>query len=202
MVDDQLEDTVRRGEARRRAALMLGVLALGALIIVALILMVGGTSSPSKQSSSRLFPGPGVTVQPPTSASSKPISTTSSRAVSSTPSALRSTGTTCTTVPGCGLAGDGGLLAALNALRAQHNLSPVTGTITSAAEKCAAANGDTPNCPGSYFWEPVTTQSGSDVLTKIAAQPSGTSFLLAPRLTSVAIGWVHAGNWNCALIAE
>ncbi|MCW2495254.1 hypothetical protein [Jatrophihabitans sp.] len=201
MANDELEFDGWDPDARRRAAWALGVLALVAVIIVGLILIVGGSSGagkPAAQVAPASGSGPAVIVQPPSSAASS-SSSPSSSPTSSTPATPTKTAT-CASGSGCTLAGDGGLLAALNSLRTKHGLPPVSGTITAAATKCAAADGNTPSCPGSYFWEPVTTQSGSAVLTKIEAQPSGSSFLLSPHLTSVQIGWAHSGTWNCALI--
>jgi hypothetical protein len=205
VVDDLLKYE-EQGEARRRAGWALAVLAFAAVIIVGLVLFVGGTSKAPKQAALGSVPAPSSSAGPQTQSTrvSPPASTSTSspRAPVSTPSTSSiPTSTTSCSAPGCTLAGGGGLLTALNALRAKHSLPPVTGALTSAARRCAAANGDTPSCPGSYFWEPVTTRSGSEVLAKIAAQPNGPSFLLAAQLKSVSIGWVHSGSWKCALIA-
>jgi hypothetical protein len=194
------------GRARKRAALTLGGIAAAAAVVVLLMLAFLHTSSghptiaglpddPSAPASSPASSSAAATPPSPRSSSS-PTPT-----IASTP-----TTTTCPSTAPCALSGDGGhAVAAVNAYRAHHGLPAVTGSATKAAQTCALHDGDQSSCPSSYFWEPVPTLDGTAVLTRIGSRADG-SWLLAPKLTSVAIGWAyvpgpgHSGQYECAIL--
>jgi hypothetical protein len=206
MFDDLLDhdDDARH---RRGAAWALGVIALAAVVIVGVIvLVVRSPASPSPGGADKLA-DPAVS-----SPASSGQSATDRPSATAGPTSASSSGTPSTPVPSPSSTSavlsanpDGsGFLSALNSLRAQHHLSPVTGSVSSVANTCAADDGDTAACPGTYFWEPVATQSGSAALAKIEGRPGASNVLLWPKLASISIGWSHhaGGSWQCALLVD
>jgi hypothetical protein len=114
--------------------------------------------------------------------------------------------TTCPSRAPCALSGDGGnLLGAINAFRAAHGKSAITGSTSEAAQKCAVGSGDGPSCPADYSWEPVPKLDGAAAVKKIVNN-GGSSWLLDAHLKSVTVGWAYipgkgqgAGSYECAV---
>jgi hypothetical protein len=203
---------------RRRAAIALGVLAVGALVLVAIMVYVFGSrgdTTSGKPTNVANPSGPAVTVtggphnSPSTqhrshNKSSKPPKSSTHTAPSQS---VPATGgpASCETSSPCELPTDAGnAVGALNAYRAQHGVSPVNGAVTKAAQECALANGQVSSCPSGYFWEPVP-RSGHQVIQKIAAQPSGPGWLLDKTMKRVEVGWVYipsSHSYEVAMVAD
>jgi len=191
----QQTDVDDERNARKRAAVTLGALVVVAVVVVALLVALTGRS-PKK-------PAPrgaqDVPVQPAGSSSARATPSSSAGPASSS-----ARPTTTRTASAAAVAGDTGrVLEAFNAFRSQHGVHPVSGAVTSAAVDCAASQGDPSSCPSSYFWEPVTSADGAQVVDKISRHPDGTGWLLDPRIKSVQIGWKSSGSgtWDCAVVA-
>lgn len=190
--------------ARKRAAVVLGVLGIVAAVVVLGLVALLGSSGPKHHGLSAVDVPP-LTTSPSASAThSAPPSTTHSSPAQHSSSSTGPVTRTCQSDSPCVLDGDpGGAVAAVNAFRASHGRAPVTGSVTASAGSCALHAGNQPYCPDSYFWEPVSTLSGSAVVSKIAGKSDGTSWLLDPQLTAVVVGWaaVPHGQYECALFA-
>jgi hypothetical protein len=197
-VSPDLADRSERSQARRRAALTLASIALAAVIVGLLMFTLTRNPSGNKQ-----------TALPPVRTSAEPASpskpdTSSSRRSSVAAAPAPSTGPStrsCRPTP-CVLTGDpGNVVAAINAFRASHAAAAVTGSATQSAGSCAVHSGDTPYCSGSYYWTPVSTLQGAEVVSKIAGYGNGRSWLLDPHLTKVAVGWAEASpnQYECAV---
>jgi len=187
-------------QARRRAALTLAAIASVAVIVGLLMVTLTRTPSGNKQ-----------TVQPSVRTSAEPANTgktdtSSSHRSSAAPAPAPSTSTgpsttSCRPTP-CVLIGDpGNVVAAINAFRAGHAAPAVTGSAAQSAGSCAVHSGDTPYCSGSYYWTPVSTLQGAEVVSKIAGYGNGRSWLLDPHLTKIAVGWAEASpnQYECAV---
>ena len=188
---------------RKRAALLLALLAITAVLLVGIMMYTLGSSDGSSDHPTLAGPdGPAVTVtgeaQPPAvqrpTTKPSPTGTTRARSVS------------CPTSAPCALPDDVGNAAkALNAYRVAHGLPPVTASVTRTAQNCAMNEGDGSACPSGYFWEPVG-RSGAEVVDKIAASSDGgVGWLLDPRMTAVQIGWVYlpsSKSYECVLVSN
>ncbi len=201
-----------RSAQRKRAALALGAIALVAVLVVAaMLLFVNDSSSGNGNGTDTQVAGPtdsgttAPTTQPRSSVQTSPTGATSStRATPSKQPTPKPTRVTCSTEPACTLPGDpGNTLAAVNAYRTSHGQLAIPGSVSRAAQTCAVHNGDSPPCPKSYFWEPVSGHNGNEVISKIAAKRDGAQFLLDPSVKSVHIGWAYipsSGSYECAVV--
>lgn len=201
---------VGRTSERKRAAMVLAIIAAVAVVLVAVMVLVLGSSGDDKATPpAPTFTGPAVTVTGGQShSSSAPASHSRSGSTSASSSATRTKARTgpvsCPTSAPCSLPDDvGNAVQALNDYRTAHGRQAVTGHVTRAARSCAVSSGDT--CHSDFFWEPVG-RSGKQVITKIADSGSkGTSWLLDRSMKSVAVGWAYipsSKSYECALIAE
>jgi hypothetical protein len=203
---------------RRRAAIALGVLAVGALVLVAIMVYVFGSDAKTTTSGTPTKianpGGPAVTVtggghNTPSSAHhthrTKPPHKSSTHPAPSQSVPATGGPASCETSAPCALPTDvGNAVGALNDYRAQHGLDPVNGAVTKAAQDCAMGNGEVSSCPSGYFWEPVP-RSGRQVIEKIAAQPNGPSWLLDRSMTKVEVGWVYipsSHSYEVAMVAD
>jgi hypothetical protein len=117
----------------------------------------------------------------------------------SVPSKPTRTGNPCESATSCVVSGDGGALAAVNAVRAAHDLPAVSGGVSSNAQTCAQNRGGGSTCVPHYAWTSLPAQNGAKAVTKIA-QFSG-DWLLDPNTTTVNVGWAYTGGaYECALL--
>lgn len=195
---------------RKRAALVLGLLAIAAVLLVGIMSYVLGSSRNSPPGKTAANPGgPAVTVTggaPATSHTTAPVSTTQAAPLTRHSTPPRHRPVSCPTAAPCALPDDvGHVVSALNAYRAAHHEPPVTGSVTAAAQRCALANGDTSACPAGYYWQPVG-RSGTQVIQKIAASGGrGTSWLTDPRMRSVQVGWAYlpsSKSFECVVVSD
>jgi uncharacterized protein YkwD len=202
--------SVGSGE-RKRAAVALTVLAVAAAILVGVMLYAFRSSSDGKSGPSvNAGPtGPAVQVtggtsqtSPRSSATKTKPKATKTKASSSPPSRGP---VSCPTSAPCAVPDDvGNAVQALNAFRKAHGVKPVVGTVSNAAKTCAVDSGNESSCPSGYFWEPVG-RDGGEVITKIEAQPKGTSWLLDKTMTGVDVGWAYiptSKSFECVLVAK
>lgn len=208
------------GRTRGRALWAFAALASAAVVIVALmVLLLGDPSGSDDHHTDHLaLPTPtgqqsatGGTTSGTSTGSSAASSTRSSTRASSTASSKSPTTapprTSCPSKAPCVSPGDpGGVIAAVNAYRHKHGVPPARGTVSTAAQKCALAEGDPSGCPSSYSWEPVETADGSDVIDKIVARGGGSEYLGNRHATSFAVGWAFVpsgsggGHYSCAIV--
>jgi hypothetical protein len=186
---------------RRRAALLLGLLAIAAVLFVAIMVYTLGSSDGSSDHPTLAGPdGPAVTVT-----GAVPTTTVHRSATRPRPSVTTPRPVSCPTSAPCALPDDvGNVGQALNAYRAARGQPPVTASVTRMAQNCALNEGDGSACPSSYFWEPVG-RSGTEVIDKIAASPTGVGWLLDPGMTAVQIGWVYlpsSKSYECVLVSN
>jgi hypothetical protein len=203
---------------RRRAAIALGVLAVGALVLVVIMVYVFGSDGKTTTSGTPTKVtnpgGPAVTVTggPHNSPSShhhthhnRPSHKSSTNAAPSQSVPATGGPASCETSSPCELPTDvGNAVGALNDYRAKHGVDPVNGAVTKAAQECALAAGEVSSCPSGYFWEPVP-RSGQQVIEKIAAQSDGPSWLLDKSMTRVEVGWAYipsSHSYEVALVAD
>lgn len=183
-------------DLRRRAAWLLGMLALVAVLIAVLMITFLGGPGPKKTAV-----GPGVddTATPPPLTSSQPTKprhdqhTTQSSSSAGVPSSGTSGSTTtggsasCPTSAPCTVSTDiGNAVGAVNALRAQMHLTPVTGTLSQAALACALSNGA--HCTGAWAETYLNTPDGAAAIAKIPDHQE----LLSPTLKSIEYGWAYS----------
>jgi hypothetical protein len=206
---EERDDTDRfdtTGSERRRAAVVLGVIAVVALALVAIMLhTLGKSGDHAAPSTTSVRTGPAVIA---TGGSSRPARSSTSKpapARSSTPSVLARRGRiSCPTSAPCSLGSDvGHAVRALNDYRTSHGRKSVSGAVSRSARICAVTNGN--DCPSDYFWEPVG-RSGSQVIQKIAASGGkGIGWLLDRSTIAVEVGWAYlprSHSFNCAVIAK
>lgn len=197
------------GDPRRRAIWGLIVLALVAAVVAAFMLFFLGTSDHHRNDA---VVGLGSTSKPaePSGSKSHPSSrapTSPKRATSARPKPT-STANPCPAAVPCAVAGDSGhAVAALNDFRVRHGLRPVPGAVSPQAQLCALQEGSGPSCEPHYSWEPVPTQDGPGVISKITGGSGGTQWLLDAAMSSFSVGWAYApgagggpGLYECAIL--
>jgi hypothetical protein len=187
--------------ARRRAAFGFAGLAVAAAVVVVLVFALSRPGSTHKQADVA-----GVSTTAP-SAAPTTASTTVARpkttAPRTTPAASKPPPTSCTPAP-CVLAGDPGIIAAVNALRKSQSLPAVTAGTSAQATSCALHSGDGSSCPGSYYWAHVPATQGTAIVTKISTLSGGRAWLLNPKLTKLAVGCAQpvTGQYQCAVLDQ
>jgi hypothetical protein len=196
--------------SRRRALRGVALLIAGALLVVGLVVLLtrsGGGRGGSGAVAGAATPGSG---SPPAGPSTTQL-TTSGATSSSAPVGPRTStrsGGGCPTPAPCVIGSDdGGVVAALNAFRASHGMSPVAGSTSAQAQQCALNQGDGPACAPHYAWQPLPTRDGTKLISMIASGGNGAAWLLDPQVTSVSVGWAYepggggsAGQYECAIL--
>ncbi|MBE7187425.1 hypothetical protein [Jatrophihabitans endophyticus] len=183
-------------EIRRRAAWLLGMLAVVAALLVVLMVFFLGSSKGSSNNNADPDPhygDPTVATTHPTSGGTGTPSTHSSPGRGQSSSTAVSTGPVpkahCPSSSTCTVQGDiGGALAAINDLRSQHGLSTVQASTSHAADQCALSSGS--DCPQSFVWVHVDNLSGKAVVAAVEGF-SGTDDLLDSGAKKFAIGWAY-----------
>ena len=184
-------------DPRRRAQVILLILAMTAALVVSIMVFFLGTSR-GHRDASLIDVG---TTQPATTATSKPSATPASRtrstsATTSPAPTPTSTGNPCPSTVPCAVPGDnGGAVAALNKFRSSHGQQPVSGAASAQAQQCALGQGSGPTCQPHYAWEPLATQDGVAAITKMAQQDGG-KWLLDPAMRSFSVGWAYIPGGN------
>jgi hypothetical protein len=182
-------------DPRRRATLILLLLAMTAALVVSIMVLFVGTSTGHHNTGliDVGTPTPSHTATPKRSATASRTpsrSAPTSAPTSATPKTA-STGNPCPSAKPCAVPGDaGGAVAALNKFRASHGQKPVSGAATAQAQQCALGQGNGPTCQPHYAWEPVATQDGAQAISKIAQQDGG-KWLLDPAMSSFSVGWAY-----------
>lgn len=178
---------------RRRATVILLILAMTAALIVSIMVFFVGTSQ-SHRNTGLDDVGP---TTPATQAPSHPATTrqagTSASQTASTSAAPKPTSTAnpCPSAKPCAVPGDnGGAVAALIKFRTSHGLPAVAGTASVEAQQCALGQGDGPTCQPHYAWQPVSTQDGAQAINAVAQQDGG-KWLLDPAMSSFSVGWAY-----------
>jgi hypothetical protein len=110
---------------------------------------------------------------------------------STTPVAGRS-GNPCPGHRTCTVAGDGGVIAAIDAYRAAHGRTAVPTAASAAAQTCALHQGADRYCAEHWIWTTVASQSGTGCVHKFSA--FNPTWLLDARAKSFSIGWAYAGG--------
>lgn len=181
-------------DLRRRAAWLLGMLALVAVLLVVILTVVlksgdGGDGGGATKTAGALDsvaahqPSSGRTTTHPASRSSRSAPTSPATSITTQPATGE---TTCPTATPCALAGDaGGAVAAVNAARAADHQPAVSGQTSQAAQQCALTKGN--ECSGSWA---VTWGSAADGTGLVARIPDHTE-LLDPKLTGFQVGWAY-----------
>lgn len=189
---DETEPEVE-SDLRRRAAWMLGMLAVVAVLFVLIMTqLVGGGSGGSSHnqpgaldSAVTSTPTPASTDDPsptPTPTPTTHARTTTSAASSSTSAHRKS----CPTEQACVLDGDiGDGVAAINAYRTQHGQPAVAGRVSSQAQQCAVHNGS--GCRGGWAETQVDKPNGARAVQKILQFGR----LLDPNVKSFEVGWAY-----------
>lgn len=183
--------------SRRRAVWGLVVLGCLALIIGSLMVLLGGGSAKKKDTTD--LAGPPVTSTPTSSSrTTASVTGTTPKPTSTVPSSPPRTGNPCAGQATCGVAGDGGVVAALNAYRTTHGQTAVTGSATAAAQTCAEHNGSAQFCAEHWIYTTVGSQNGQDCVKGFAG--FNPSWLLDKRMTSFSVGWAYVnGSYQCAV---
>lgn len=187
-------------EIRKRAAWLLAMLALVAILFAALMVtMLGGNKGHTPHTAlqdpiTSLSAGPPTSPQPGSSPAQHPSALNGSPEGSGGPSTpLTGTATTptgpaphsCPTSAPCALDGDiGNAIAAVNAYRAEHGKPSVPGSVTPAAQKCAASNGS--QCSGGWALTYVSQADGQAAVDKVRSRAHDIL-----TMTSFEIGWAY-----------
>jgi hypothetical protein len=184
-VVDETEPEVE-SDLRRRAAWLLGMLAVVAVLFVVVMTVLIGNDKP-KDDSGGAGPLDGVATSHATSTTaSKPRTTPAartSRASSTSPS--NSGSASCPTSQRCALDDDiGNAVAAVNAYRTQHGKPAVPGTVSAAAKECALRNGN--GCSGGWAETQLSAPNGQAAVTNILPFAK----LLSP-MQSFGVGWAY-----------
>jgi hypothetical protein len=179
-------------EIRKRAAWLLGMLALVAALFVGIMITFvgnsggGGNNNAGPVGPTSSTPGSTSKTAPTSSAGG---STTSQRPTSSaapSTSAVPRGSAGCPTSAKCALTGDiGNAVAAVNAYRTQHGKPALPGTIAADAAKCALTDGS--DCPDSYAESQVPGPNGTTAVAKVESLAK----LLDPAMKSFGVGWAY-----------
>jgi hypothetical protein len=202
-LDPEYGDEEDGSGTRRHALWGLVVLACIAVLVALLMVFLGGGGHKNDQG---LLDVPVQT--PHTSATPTTQRTSTSAAHTSTapstptsptsPSAPR-TGNPCRGGNSCIVDGDGGAIAAVNALRTAHGLSRVPGAVTKNAQTCALHNGGGSTCIPHYAWTSVPAQDGKKAIAKI--EDFGEAWLLDAKMSTLSVGWAYVGgSYECVLL--
>lgn len=194
-----MSDEPTESDIRRRAAWLLGMLALVAALFVGLMVvffnssggdgtqpvdnLAGPTSSSNTPSRS---PGGGSGSGTPGTGSATSPGPASSTPASATPSSGKPSGSaSCPTSATCALDTDiGDAVAAINAYRQKNGKQPVPGTVSAEAKKCALANGS--GCSGGWAETQLGTADGAAAVQKIL--PFGK---LLQDMSAIEVGWAY-----------
>lgn len=201
------DDDAAATTSRRHALWALVVLGCLALIVGCLMVLLGGGGGQHR--AVNIMPPvqtPTGTLHHSTDGQSTSSSAQPSTSARSSPSGLATSpagairrGNPCSDAPTCIVSGDGGALAAVNAFRAQHGLSAVTGGVTPNAQTCAQNKGSGPTCVPHYAWTALPEQDGAKAVAKIAA--FGSDWLLDRSTQTVSVGWAYVGGqYECVLL--
>lgn len=192
--------------ARRRALWTLVALACVAVLIGALMLLLGSGSGHNKNNDALDVPtstptssGESLSSHAASTPPATPTTRTVTTATSPTPttSAPR-TGNPCSGKSNCGVAGDGGVVAALNAYRTAHGNKAVTGTASAAALTCAEHNGSAQFCAEHWIYTTLGSQSGPECVKKLIG--FNANWLLDKKITSISVGWAYTGgSYQCVV---
>jgi hypothetical protein len=185
--------------SRRRALWGLVVLGCLALIIGSLMLLLGGGSDKKKDNADLDVPPVSST---PTSTgrttASHSASSTTAKPTSTAPTSPPRTGNPCSGRSACGVAGDGGVVAALNGYRTAHGKKVVTGSATASAETCALHKGADKFCADHWIYTVVASQNGSDCIKGFTG--FNPTWMLDQKMTSFSVGWAYdGGSYQCAV---
>jgi hypothetical protein len=188
VVDDRRPES--DSDLRRRAAWLLGMLAVVAVLFVVVMTQVLGNGG-SKSGDN----GPGAldsavaaqsnSPSPSDTPSSHPRPTATSKAAASSSSATRGS-TKCPTDQTCILDGDiGNGIDAINAYRTDHGQPAVTGAVSKQAQECARNNGN--GCSGGWAETELAKPNGPMAVQKILQFGQ----LLDRDLKNFEVGWAY-----------
>jgi hypothetical protein len=185
-----VEETEPEAESdlRRRAAWLLGMLAIVAILVVVVLTQVLGTDTPDNngQGPAPLDSAIGTATRTPSPHTSTPAHAARSRSSAARSSSPRASGTKCPTPQTCVLDGDvGNGVAAINAYRTQHGRSAVPGKVSEQAQTCAVHNGN--GCSGGWAETEVAKPNGTQAVQKILQFGR----LLDPQLKDFEVGWAY-----------
>jgi hypothetical protein len=179
-------------DLRRRAAWLLGMLAIVAVLLVVVMSQLVGTDGGSKGDTGPRDLDSAVGQHPP---SSPPATGPSSRPHSQSPRDSTPPGSSggsapvhgkkCPTKQTCALDGDpGGGIAAINEYRTQHGKAAVPGKVGEDAQTCALHNGS--GCSGGWAETELSKPDGAAAVQKILPFAH-----LLDDMKSVEIGWAY-----------
>jgi hypothetical protein len=181
-------------DLRRRAAWLLGMLAIVAVLLVVVMSQVVGTGGGSKGNTGPRDLDSAVGAKPSSSSPSsvrsshRPAASSPPRAQSSPPGSGSNSpvhGKRCPTKQVCTLDGDpGGGIAAINDYRTQHGKDAVAGTVSSAAQTCALHNGS--GCSGGWAETELAKPDGAAAVQKILPFAH-----LLSDMKNFEIGWAY-----------
>jgi hypothetical protein len=208
MSDDWIDPRAESRQRKRAAAELFGIAVLAGLVVLVGLKFIPSHSSGASASGPRpldsLTNSATPSARPHSSASAPAQSPQASSTSSPTRRHRRHPVASCPTSAACTLPTDGGrLVDAINRYRSRHGVGSVPGQVSKAAQECAIGNGDTSNCPPSYYWEPVPRWSGRQVLVKIEGN-GGADYLLDPSVKKFQVGWAYdpsSGEYFCAVVA-
>jgi hypothetical protein len=187
LVDDT--DPGAESDLRRRAAWLLGMLAVVAILFLVIITTLvntggGGGSSDTPGALDTVATSQPATNHPGSSTSSRTSPSKSSPQTSPAGSAPATGTTSCPTTQTCVLAGDlGNGVAAINDYRTKHGLPAVPGSVSAQAQTCAVHNGN--GCSGGWAETELATADGAQAVQKILPF----AHLLDAHLTTIEVGW-------------
>jgi len=205
--DAQFDDEPEPG-SRRHAVWALVVLGCLALLIASLMVFLGGGKDNKNANAGLTAPlvtGPAVTTTPSAThtnaaATSSQAAPTTQAAPSTTPAGRIRSGNPCPNrAASCAVDGDGGAIAAVNAFRTKHGQPAVQGSVTQAAQTCAAKNGSGATCVPHYAYTSLPSQDGTKAVAKIA--DFAQKWLLDPKMSTFSVGWAYVrGTYECVLL--
>ncbi|GAB2476337.1 hypothetical protein [Jatrophihabitans fulvus] len=193
-----VEPPERDAEMRRRAAWLLGMLAVVAALFVTLMVTFlgnsGNDSDRDDQAGPTDLPTQGTTTSPGTPSSTRPssrgpasptgTSTTGSPTGAGSGSGVPTDGpTTCPRLEPCAFDSDiGGAVKAINTLRTTNGKPAVPGRVTAAAKRCALSKGD--DCVAGYAYTFLYPLDGPAAVQKLVQLGD-----LLGSMRSVEVGW-------------
>jgi hypothetical protein len=182
-------------ELRRRAAWLLGLLALVAVLFVVLMTQLigggkggdsGGGAGGPRALVSAVAGSSGAATEPSAPPSSSHTGGSPTRHPASASSSPSTGAASCPTRQVCVIDGDlGGGIDAINAYRTQHGQSAVTGRVSNQAQQCALQNGN--GCSGGWAETELAKPKGDQAVQKILPF----AHLLDPNVKSFEVGWAY-----------